>query len=69
MARYEIRDAASGELLSRHRTRQGSIDAWRVRHQGRQIQILRTLSNGEHHPVVDGYWHPGADNADQPGVP
>ena len=30
MARYEIRDSDSGELLSRHRTRQGSIDAWRA---------------------------------------
>jgi hypothetical protein len=65
VARYEIRDATSGEVLSRHRT-QGSIDAWRQRHAARRVAIVRTLAGGDERPVVEGYWHSTTADDDTP---
>jgi hypothetical protein len=66
VARYEIRDASSGAVLSRHRTRQGSLDAWRERHAGRRVAIVRTLAGRDERPVVEGYWHPSEPGNDAP---
>ena len=62
MARYEIRDADTGETFrgdtapDRARSTHGS--AWQL-DPDRQVKIILTLSNGEQRPVLDGYWYPG----------
>ena len=58
MARYEIRDATAPELtvLSKHRTRQGALDAWRERWRDRQVVIVRTYADRSPVPVVEGRW-------------
>lgn len=53
---YEIEDTA-GQVLSRHRTRQGAVDAWRERHTGRAVRIYRRQANGQETLVVEGTWH------------
>ena len=51
---YEIEDTSSMEVLSRHRTLQGAVDAWRQRH---KVRIYRSPATGERTLVVDGIWH------------
>jgi hypothetical protein len=54
---YEVTDARSGEVLSRHRTRQAAIDTWRSKHTGTPVQVWRrTVPKGET-LVVEGTWH------------
>ena len=55
MARYELREGT--EVLSRHRTRQASLDTWRGRFAGRHVEIWRTYADGRELLVVDGTWH------------
>jgi len=57
VARYEIEDRRSGEVVSRHRTRQGALDAWRERVPERPVRIWRTFESGERRLVVEGTWH------------
>jgi hypothetical protein len=60
VSRYVIRaDDLHGEVLSRHRTRQGAIDTWRERHSGRRIVIVRTDADGTEVVVVEGIRHDG----------
>lgn len=63
MARYEVRSARDGATLSDHRTRQGAIDAWRERHAGVAVRVVRTMSTGVERVVVEGTWY-GEDTAD-----
>lgn len=44
---YEVVDAASGEVLGRHRTRQAAIDTCRLPYSGRPVKVFRAgVSNG-----------------------
>ena len=54
--RYVI-ETRGGEKLSGHRTRQGALDAWRVRHAGRPVRIVRVTATGDRILVVEGTWH------------
>lgn len=54
---YEVVDADSGEVLSRHRTRQAAVDNWRLRWAGKQIRIERRGAPDHHVVVVEGVWH------------
>jgi hypothetical protein len=56
VARYEIRSAQSGEVLSKHRTRQGALDRWRMAHAGIQVAIWRTYADRTDRLVVEGTW-------------
>jgi hypothetical protein len=54
---YEIVDAETGEVLSRHRTRQAAIDTWRTRFAGSTIQVWRrSVPKGET-LIFEGTWH------------
>jgi len=54
---YEIVSPSSGEVLSRHRTRQAAIDTWRTQFAGVPVQIWRrTVPKGET-LIVEGTWH------------
>ena len=55
--RYVIEARPSGEVLSRHRTRQAALDGWRVRHAGRPVRIVRVKATGERVVVLEGTWH------------
>jgi hypothetical protein len=57
MARYEVQDSATGEVLSRHRTRQGAVDRWRQWYVGIPVRIYRTYVDGNRVLVVEGTWH------------
>jgi hypothetical protein len=54
---YDIVDAASGQSLSRHRTRQAAVDAWRQKFAGRAVKIFRLEGNTDKVLVVEGIWH------------
>lgn len=54
---YEVVDADSREVLSRHRTRQAAIDAWRLRFSGRPVRVERRGVPDEHVLVVEGTWY------------
>ena len=54
---YDIVDAASGDSLSRHRTRQAAVDTWRQKFAGRPIRIFRLEGNTDKVLVVEGTWH------------
>ena len=55
MSRYEIRQRDDGTVVSRHRTRQGALDAWREQVPlGVRIVIVRTYADGREQPVVEG---------------
>ena len=54
---YEIEDRSSKQVLSRHRTRQGAVDAWRQRHTGRAVRIYRAPASGDRQLIVEGTWH------------
>ena len=54
---YEVVDSDSREVLSRHRTRQAAIDAWRLQFSGRPIRIERRGVPDEHVLVAEGIWH------------
>jgi hypothetical protein len=58
MARYEVQDSATGEVLSRHPTRQGAVDRWRKWYVGISVRIYRTYSDGRRVVVVEGTWYP-----------
>jgi hypothetical protein len=57
MARYAIVDAATDEALTKHRTRQGAVDAWREQHAGRRVRIVRTTSDRERRVIAEGVWY------------
>jgi hypothetical protein len=59
MARYEIRHADTGAVLSRHRTRQAALDRWRTGHRGIPVAIWRTYSGRAAALVVEGTWREG----------
>lgn len=65
MARYEIREAGTGRVLKRHRTRQAALDNWRLHHVGVPIEIVRTYSDGLERIMVEGTFHP----EDEPRAP
>ena len=54
---YNVTDAASGEVLSRYRTRAAAVDSWREAHAGVAVRIIRRDSNGEESLIVEGIWH------------
>ena len=60
MARYVIRDRETQSILSKHRTRQGALDAWRTGIPvGTQVEIVRTYADGRSVVIVEGRWlHP-----------
>jgi hypothetical protein len=56
---YEITRAESGELLSKHRTRQAAIDNWRS-YTGVAVRIWRRPRLGDESTrklIVEGTWH------------
>jgi hypothetical protein len=55
---YDIVSAATGESLSRHRTRQAAMDTWRQKLTDQPIKIFR-LEGGSTDKVliVEGIWH------------
>ena len=54
---YEIVDPSTGEVLSRHRTRQAAVDTWRTQFTGMPVQVWRrTVPKGET-LIVEGTWH------------
>jgi hypothetical protein len=55
IALYEVVDARSGEVRSRHRTRQAALDAWRTEGVGVPIQI-RKIGHRDTTLVVAGIW-------------
>jgi hypothetical protein len=61
MARYEVQDSSTGEVLSRHGTRQGAVDRWREWYVGIPVRIYRTYSDGRRVVVVEGTWYPTGD--------
>ena len=54
---YQIRNARTGEMLSRHRTRQAVLDNWR-RFQGTWVKIVRVYADRTEVVLVDGTWEP-----------
>jgi hypothetical protein len=56
---YEVIRADTAEVLSGHRTRQGAIDAWRQRHSGLPVKVIRwpRRNDGPGVLVVEGTWH------------
>jgi hypothetical protein len=55
IALYEVVDARSGEVRSRHRTRQAALDAWRTEGVGIPIQI-RKIGHRSTTLIVAGIW-------------
>jgi hypothetical protein len=55
VALYEVVDARSGEVRSRHRTRQAALDAWRTEGVGIPIQI-RKIGHRDTTLIVMGIW-------------
>lgn len=54
---YEIVNPSTGEVLSRHRTRQAAVDTWRTQFTGVPVQVWRrTVPKGET-LIVEGTWH------------
>lgn len=53
---YEIRDAETGEVIGRHRTRQGALDGWRTKHIGVLVHIIRVSADGTETAVLEGTW-------------
>ena len=54
---YEVMNATTREVLSRHRTRQAAIDTWRTQFAGVPVQVWRrTVPKGET-LIVEGTWH------------
>lgn len=48
---------STGEILSRHRTRQAALDTWRTQFTGAPVQVWRrTVPKGET-LIVEGTWH------------
>lgn len=57
---YEVVDARSDEVLSRHRTRQAALDAWRTKCGGFPVQIRLVGHRPEDTVlIVAGIWHAG----------
>ena len=56
-ALYEVTAADSDEVLSRHGTRQATVDAWRTQATGRPVRIYRTGIPNSKVLVVEGTWH------------
>lgn len=56
VALYEVRDGGSGEVLSRHRTRQAAVDTWRLKFAHRPAAIYR-VGHRDEMLVVEGVWH------------
>jgi hypothetical protein len=56
---YEVIHADTSEVLSGHRTRQAAIDAWRQRHHGLPVKVIRwpRRTGGPGVLVVEGVWH------------
>ena len=54
---YDIVNSATGESLSRHRTRQAALDAWRSKFPRVPVRIYRLAGNTEKSLVVEGTWH------------
>ena len=56
---YEITDTKTREVLSRHRTRQAALNAWRLEFTGITTEIWRrTVPRGET-LIVEGTWYKG----------
>lgn len=53
---YEVTDAATGEVLSRHRTRQAAINSWREK-AGTPVKVFRLAIPNRKTLVVEGTWH------------
>jgi hypothetical protein len=54
---YEITHPETREVLSRHRTRQAALDAWRLQFAGVAVEIWRrTVPKGET-LIVEGVWY------------
>lgn len=54
---YEVVDAATGEVLSRHRTRQATVDTWRTQFVGVPVKVWRrSVPRGET-LIIEGTWH------------
>jgi hypothetical protein len=56
-ALYEVTHAESGEVLSRHRTRQAAVGAWRTVATGTPVKIFRLEVPNGRVLVVEGTWH------------
>ena len=54
---YDIVNAATGESLSRHRTRQAALDTWRQKFAGQPVRIFRLEGNTDKVLIVEGTWH------------
>jgi len=54
---YNLVDATTGKVLSRHRTRTAAFDNWRVHRRGIAIKIIHRDSRGDEKLVVEGTWH------------
>lgn len=55
-ALYEVTVAGSGEVISRHRTRQAAVDAWRA-NAGTRIEIYRLTVPSGKKLIAEGVWH------------
>jgi hypothetical protein len=54
---YEIVDAHTEEVLSRHRTRQAAVDTWRLTYSGRPIRVYREQGPNSRKLIVEGTWY------------
>lgn len=54
---YEVVHAETGEVLSRHRTRQAAIDEWRLRHTGKPCEVWRRMVTAGDILIVKGTWY------------
>jgi hypothetical protein len=70
---YEVVDARTDEVLSRHRTRQAALDAWRTKFGGFAVQTRLVGHRPEDRVlIVAGVWHAsgreGGERALDPGA-
>ena len=57
-AHYELADAETGEILSKHRTQRAAIDAF-TGPWGRRVKLFRLYSTGELRLLAEGRWYEG----------
>lgn len=69
VARYEIVDVRTGQVVARHRTRQAVLDGWRIDHAGVAVRLDRTYRDGTRRAMVDGTWHFADDVHDTAPAP
>ena len=57
MARYEVQDADTGEVLSRHQTRHQAVERTRYWYVGKRVRIYKTYSDGRRIVVMEPPQH------------